>query len=112
MKLRNLGSADLEKTVWRYMPFAKFISLMTYQALWFSKLNILQDTYEGMIPKKTKQQMHEANQKFKAQFDTPEFHKQIDNWPDRNEEDSRELLIVIDSCVSNVLCSGWEDTDA
>ncbi len=80
--------------MWRYMPFAKFISLMTYQALWFSKLNILQDTYEGMIPKKTKQQMHEANQKFKAQFDTPEFHKQIDNWPDRNEEDSRELLIV------------------
>ena len=47
VKIRNLGSADLEKTVWRYMPFAKFISLMTYQALWFSKLNILQDTYEA-----------------------------------------------------------------
>ena len=94
VKLRNLGSADLEKTVWRYMPFAKFISLMTYQALWFSKLNILQDTYEAMIPAKVKRRMHEDNQRFKAQFDTPEFHSQIDAWLDKNEEDSRELLVA------------------
>lgn len=76
------------------MPFPKFISLLTYQALWFSKLNILQDTYEGMIPAKVKQQMHESNQGFKAQFDTPEFHSQIDAWLDTNEEDSRELLVA------------------
>jgi hypothetical protein len=94
MELRNLGRADLEKTVWRYMPFAKFISLITYQALWFSKLNILQDTYEGMIPAKVKRQMHEDNQRVKAQFNTPEFHRQIDRWLDKNEEDSRELLVV------------------
>ncbi|MFH1672088.1 MAG: hypothetical protein ABIF87_01475 [Pseudomonadota bacterium] len=94
MKLRNLGGADLEKTVWRYMSFAKFISFMTYQALWFSKLNILQDTYEGMIPAKVKRHMHENNQRFKPQFNTPEFHKQIDSWLDKNEGDSRELLVV------------------
>jgi hypothetical protein len=76
------------------MPFARFISLMTYRALWFSKLNILQDTYEGMIPAKAKRQMHEDNQKYKDQFDTPEFHRQIDSWLDKNEEDSRELLVV------------------
>ena len=94
MELRNLSETDMEKTVWRYMPFAKFISLMTYQALWFSRLNILQDTYEGMIPVKVKRQMHENNQKFKTQFNTPEFHRQIDKWADDNEEGSRELLIV------------------
>ena len=76
------------------MPFPKFISLLTYQALWFSKLNILQDTYEGMLPRKLKRQLHENNQRFKAQFNTPEFHKQIDAWLDRNEDDSRELLVV------------------
>jgi hypothetical protein len=76
------------------MPVAKFISLITYQALWFSKLNILQDTYEGMIPTMVKRQMHEDNQQFKVQFNTPEFHRQIDSWPDKNEEDSRELLVV------------------
>ena len=94
VKLRNLNSTDLERTVWRYMPFSKFISLLTYQALWFSKLNILQDTYEGMIPSKLKRQLHDDNQRFKAQFNTPEFHKQIDAWLDQNEEDSRELLVV------------------
>jgi hypothetical protein len=76
------------------MPFSRFISLLTYQALWFSKLNFLQDTYEGMIPAKVKQQMHDDNQNFKAQFNTPELHRQIDGWLDKNEEDSRELLIV------------------
>jgi hypothetical protein len=94
MELRNLTAADLEKTVWRYMPFEKFISLITYQALWFSKLNILQDTYEGMIPVRVKRRMHEDNQSFKTQFNTPEFHRQIDSWLDKNEEDSRELLVV------------------
>jgi hypothetical protein len=94
MELWNLDGTDLEKTVWRYMPFSKFISLITYQALWFSKLNILQDTYEGMIPARVKRQMQEDNQRFKAQFNTPEFHRQIDSWLDKNEEDSRELLVV------------------
>ena len=96
MKLRNLQSADLEKTVWRYIPFAKFISLISYQALWFSKLNILQDTYEGMLPAESKREMREENQKIKSWscFDTPEFHKQIDAWEDDNENDGRELLVV------------------
>jgi hypothetical protein len=94
MKFRNLGGGDLEKAVWRYMPFPKFISLLTYRALWFSKLNLLQDAYEGMIPATPKRQMHQENQKYKVQFDTPEFHEQIDKWLDKNEDDSRELLVV------------------
>ena len=94
MKLRNLSSADLDRTVWHYMAFYEFISLLTYQAVWFSNLKILKDTYEGMIPANLKRQLHERNQRFKAQFDTPEFHKQIDAWLDNNEEDSRELLVV------------------
>lgn len=94
MKLRNLQSVDLEKTVWRYMPFAKFISLIAYQALWFSKLNILQDTYEGMLPAESKREMREEDQEIKSWFDTPEFHRQIDAWADENQNDGRELLVV------------------
>ena len=94
MKLRDLGRDDLERTVWRYMPFAKFISLITYQALWFSKLNILQDNYEGRIPAVVRAQMHERNQRHKLTFNTPEFHRQIDAWPTKNEDDGRELLVV------------------
>lgn len=94
INLRDLESKDLERTVWRYMPFSKFISLMTYQALWFSKLNILQDSYEGLIPATVKQRMHEQNQRHKLQYNSSELHRQIDAWPTQNEEDGRELLVV------------------
>jgi hypothetical protein len=78
----------------RYMPFAKFISLISYQALWFSKLNILQDTYEGMLPAESKRAMREEDEEFKSWFDSPEHHRQIDAWADDNENDGRELLVV------------------
>lgn len=97
MKLRNLQSADLEKTVWRYMPFAKFISLISYRALWFSKLNILHDTYEGMLPAESKREMREADQEIRSWpifVDSPEYQRQIDAWADENENDGRELLVV------------------
>jgi hypothetical protein len=96
MKLRNLQSTDMEKTVWRYMPFSKFISLIAYQAVWFSKLNILQDTYEGMLPAASKRAMREEHQEFKSWpgFNSPEHHRQIDAWADDNENDGRELYVV------------------
>ena len=94
MKLRDLASNDLERTVWRYMSFTKFVSLLTYQALWFSKLNILQDQYEGRIPIQVRERMHEQNQKWKDNFTDPEHHRQIDEWPTKNEDDGRELLVV------------------
>lgn len=94
MKLRNLTPEDLHRTVWRYMPFSKFISLLTYQALWFSKLSILQDRYEGLIPPLVKARMQEEYKQWKAKFDSSEFHPQIDAWPTKNENDGRELSVV------------------
>ncbi len=94
MNIRDLNNEQLDMTVWRYMPFSKFISLMTYQALWFAKLNILQDEYEGMMPARTKNLMDTDNQKWKKQFNRPEFHRQIDNWSTDNENSGRELLVV------------------
>jgi hypothetical protein len=94
MKIRDFEEHELDLTVWRYMPFTKFISLITYQALWFSKLNILQDKFEGKMPKATSEELNKENQKYKKQFNTPEFHRQIDNWNQENEESGRELLVV------------------
>lgn len=94
MELVNLDVSQLDKTVWRYMSFSKFISLLTYQSLWFSKLNLLQDQLEGMIPLFTKQRMDAENQKWKKIFKEPEHHKQIDAWNSTNENDGRELLVV------------------
>jgi hypothetical protein len=94
MKLRGSINSELDRDVWRYMPFTKFVSLLTYQALWFSKLNILQDQYEGRIPARVLPQMVQSNEKWKQTFNSPEHHRQIDEWPTKNEADGRELLVV------------------
>jgi hypothetical protein len=91
---QNLTETDYDLTVWRYLTFPKFISLLTYQALWFSKLKILQDKYEGGIPPITEQTMRIKNEKWKSMFNTPEFRRQIDSWPMKNIDDGRELTVV------------------
>ena len=37
--------------VWRYMDFTKLVSLYSRQALYFSRLDHLGDTFEGSLPK-------------------------------------------------------------
>lgn len=90
----NLTEADLDSIVWRYMTFSKFISLLTYQALWFSKLNTLQDQNEGTLPVPAKNNMHNEFQKWKTLFVDPDLHRQINEMPNRNVEDGRELTVV------------------
>lgn len=93
MNLRDLTNDDMNLTVWRYMPFYKFVSLLVFQAIWFSKLNILQDQFEGMMPHATKEMMEEHHQELKKNY-PPEYHSQFDEMVSRNEQDSRELLVV------------------
>lgn len=93
MNLRDLKQDDMDLTVWRYLPFSKFVSLLVYQAIWFSKLNILQDQFEGMMPEATKEMMQAHHQELKKDF-APQYHSQFDEMASRNEQDSRELLVV------------------
>jgi len=58
------------------------------------QLNILQDTYEGLLPPESRREMREEGQEIKSWFNTRSFHRQIDAWPDQNENDGRELLVV------------------
>lgn len=92
--LFNLTEADLDLTVWRYLTFPKFISMLTYQALWFSKLKSLQDQNEGILPTPAKINMGKEFQQWKNMFADPTLHRQIDEMPDRNVEDGRELTVV------------------
>jgi hypothetical protein len=93
MNLRDLSEDDMDLTVWRYMPFSKYISLLTYQALWFSKLKILEDKFEGMMPPPTKKSMQSKFDDWKKVI-PPNLHCQLDQMAPRNEQDSRELLVV------------------
>lgn len=42
---------DLNSRIWRYMDFTKFISLLEYSSLYFSRIDKLDDAYEGSYPK-------------------------------------------------------------
>lgn len=93
MNTRDLSNEDLHLLVWRYMPFSKFISLLTYGALWFPKLNILQDKYEGTMPPLVKEMMDQKHNSMKEGFH-PSLHRQFDEMASRNVEDSRELIVA------------------
>jgi hypothetical protein len=41
---------DQNAKIWRYMDFQKFVSLLDRQALFFGKVQTLQDNYEGTLP--------------------------------------------------------------
>jgi hypothetical protein len=86
---KHLSEADLDKTVWRYLTFPKFISLLTYRALWFSKLNSLVDKYEGSMPTTTGRVMWENLQRTVPAYLLP----YLDSL-DRNVDDGRELTLV------------------
>lgn len=93
MNLRDLNDNDMSLKVWRYMPFSKFVSLLTFQAIWFPKLKILQDQYEGKIPKTTKLAMEEEYGNQKKNW-PKEMHWQFEQMASKNEEDSRELILA------------------
>ncbi len=93
-QFKNLPDIDLDLTVFRYLTFPKFISMLSYQALWFPKLNILRDKFEGGLPFHAEIKMREQNEQWKKTFNSPEFHAQINSWPETNVRDGRELTVV------------------
>src|SRR5215831_6427406 len=90
---KNIEPSDLDKTVWRYLTFSKYISLLAYGAVWFSKLNILTDQYEGHMPIKADDEMRADLERMKSAF-PKELHEQFDTINKRNVEDGRELTVV------------------
>jgi hypothetical protein len=89
-KFRNVTESDRAKTIWRYLTFSKFISLFTYRALWFSKLNTLIDEYEGAMPSRTDAAMASDT----GRRVPPELRAHLAGSNQRNVEDGRELTAV------------------
>ena len=90
----RLGNLDSHTTIWRYFTFPKFISLLVTQALWFSKLSILEDTQEGTIPELTRAQMKSQDRDIEEWFPDERRKQQVRRFVEANEEDGRELIIA------------------
>lgn len=52
--------ANEQTTIWRYMDFTKFVSLLDKKALYFARSDKLSDKFEGAIPKPTSQAMESS----------------------------------------------------
>jgi hypothetical protein len=50
--------------LWRYVDLAKYLSLLSTQALWFSRADLLGDRFEGSISKATMEQREKAYSEF------------------------------------------------
>ena len=82
-------------TVWRYLTFAKFISLLELSALWMSRLGSLIDQFEGTLPDKTREKMIASDLKWKPTFEgRPELQEQLAGLTDRNVRNGRHVLVV------------------
>src|SRR5450759_5853833 len=42
---------NTDQKLWRYMDFLKFADLLQRHALWFTRLDELQDKHEGLLPR-------------------------------------------------------------
>jgi hypothetical protein len=90
----RLGDLDPNATIWRYLTFPKFISLLATHALWFSKLRVLTDTLEGTTPELTRIQLKSQHQKMEDWFQEEHLKQQVRRFVEDNEDDGRELIVA------------------
>lgn len=48
---RNRTLPDYKTPIWRYIDIPQLISILDKEALWFSRVDVLEDAFEGSIPK-------------------------------------------------------------
>jgi len=83
------------ETIWRYLTFAEFVSLLELRALWMSRLGALSDRFEGTLPLKTREDMIANDLKWRPTFEKrPELQEQLEGMTDRNVTDGRDVLAV------------------
>lgn len=107
----QLGDLDPNATIWRYLTFPKFISLLLTQALWFSKLSMLEDTFEGMTPALTRAAMKRQHRDMEDWFPDENRKQQVRQFVELNEADGRELIVAncwfMDNHESQTMWDGY-----
>lgn len=80
--------------LWRYMDFYKFISLLQFGALWFSKLSFLADNYEGTLPFLDYESLKKKDSEIYEWMGKVGKDNAILSTADSNEKDGRDLTVV------------------
>lgn len=84
------GALEPETPLWRYLTPEKLASLLRYQALWFSKLDHLEEC-EGIAPPKVRARLQASNEAMMSWFAEDELRAQVKGGLADNERSGREL---------------------
>lgn len=94
----RIGKVSPDTVIWRYFTFPKFVSLLATRALWFSKLEILNDPREGTMPDPVRKLARRQNREIEDWFPDEHRKQQVRRFIENNEESGRELIVA--SCWS------------
>jgi hypothetical protein len=95
LQLRNFESEEQEHAVLiRYLTLEKFLSLLEFEAVWFSRLGALQDKFEGTLPKKAHELSMTRSREIDAKIAIPQLQPIILRMTDEQIETCRETTTV------------------
>ncbi|MDY6943790.1 MAG: hypothetical protein SVU69_12365 [Pseudomonadota bacterium] len=86
----ELDSEELETTLWRYMNFPKFVSMLDRQGLWLARSDTFRDLHEGRFPDDIKRHM---DQVYKELEQKKEVSKKIRGTADFQEHLRKNMFL-------------------
>jgi hypothetical protein len=111
----EIGELDPNTTIWRYLPFERFASLIQFRALWFSRLRAFHDLNEGITPAVPRGQLKNQHRLMENWFPDEERKSQVRRFQEDNEEYGRDLIVAtcwfIDNSQSKEMWAGYASHD-
>src|SRR5688500_2598177 len=96
---------DQNAKIWRYIDYAKFVSLMDRKSLFFTKAINFDDPYEGTVPKYNDMSRRQVYQDTKHRFkDDEQFEYFLRTSPDVNKS-------IHDRFRKSILINSWHLND-
>lgn len=92
--MQQVGELEPDTVIWRYLTISKFLSLVKTSALWFSKLQVFEDVFEGMTPEPARSRLKSQHRDMENWFQDEERKQQIRRSLEDNEENGRELIVA------------------
>ena len=83
---------DMNARIWRYIDLGQLISLLATGALFFPMTRLLDDPFEGTVPRRTAERLEESNAKRLER--SPASYRSAHDWPERRAYEFNQLMCV------------------
>lgn len=113
-KLKHHRDFDVEpeQVLWKYLDFTKFLDMINFNRLCFTRLDTFEDNFEGMVPNFALKNLSEKEkEKIKKVYESRRKLRYINCWTTFDEKESyamwkifsRSYGIAIETTASNLL---------